>query len=114
MIIEIILAIIGGIVVGMILSKILYKRKVKKLNNPKKIVANLEKQEKEGKVFVAQGKQVDWRQKLLAQDKVDKHLEDLRQQESKRPYQSPQNLLPPPQSKNSHTSDSLKRMLGKK
>lgn len=97
MIAEFILSAFMGLIAGAVLSWFFFRMKKKRIEKPQNIINNLEKQEKEGKVFYVDGKPINFRDSL-APEKVHNFIEELREQQAKEPYRSISNLppLPPP------------------
>lgn len=119
---ELILSAVMGLIAGAILSWFFFRMKKRKIENPQRIINNLEKQEREGKVFYVDGKPYDFRKDLgVAQKHFSEHLDELKKEETQQVYK-PKNLPPlpptpepqkqePEQKKDSH---SLNKMLGRK
>lgn len=97
MIAEFILSAFMGLIAGAILSWFFFRMRKKRMEKPQRIIDNLEKQEKEGKVFFVDGKQYNFR-KDLEPKKFEQHLEELRKEQEREPYRPISNLppLPPP------------------
>lgn len=97
MIAEFILSAVMGLIAGAILSWFFFRMRKKRMEKPQRIIDNLEKQEKEGKVFYVDGKPINFRDSL-APEKVHNFIEELRQEQAKEPYHPTAELppLPPP------------------
>ncbi len=123
MIAEYIFSAVCGIIAGAVISWFAYRFRQKRIKNPNKIISNLEKQEKEGKRFFVEGKQVDWRKRLIAQENLDKHVEEIKQDQVKQPY-TPADLppVPPktpeppkePEPEPKQSTNSLNKILGRR
>lgn len=122
MIAEFILSAIMGLIAGAILSWFFFRLRKKKMENPQRIINDLEKQEKEGKTFFIDGKPFNFRDHLAPQ-KLENHLQELRQEQEREPYKPVTNLPPLPsvpekpkesEPEKKKSSNSLNRMLGKR
>lgn len=123
MIAELILGAVFGLFAGMFLSWAFNKFRERKIKNPDNIIKNLQKQEKEGYSWIVDGKKIDWKKQLNVQEKLDKQIEELREEENNKPYtpadlpplpSPPTNLNVPKEEVKKQTSSSLNKMLGRK
>lgn len=124
MIAELILGAVFGLIAGIIISWFANRIRTNKIYNPQNIIKNLTKQESEGKSFFVEGNKVNWQDQLKAREKVDKHLDELRQKQEQLPYTSPDLPPLPPQNvevapekqkeEPKKSTNSLNKLLGKK